>query len=86
MKQLIFNNQQKIQKKRKGKKRKGGKGKGNEMEKNNFSFIKGFLTENRNHVHQQKKLQLLLLKNKQRKNLKQLYIVTWQCFNPRVLR
>lgn len=56
MKQLIFNNQQKIQKKRKGKKRKGGKGKGNEMEKNNFSFIKGFLTENRNHVHQQKKI------------------------------
>lgn len=45
MKQLIFNNQQKIQKKkkkRKGKKRKGGKGKGNEKGKRILVLLKDF--------------------------------------------
>lgn len=88
MKQLIFNNQQKIQKKkeRKGKKRKGGKGKGNEKGKRILVLLKDFWQKIETMYISKKKLQLLLLKNKQRKNLKQLYIVTWQCFNPRVLR
>lgn len=43
MKQLIFNNQQKIKKKkRKGKKRKGGKGKGNEKGKRIWVLLKDF--------------------------------------------
>lgn len=45
MKQLIFNNQQKIKnkkKKRKGKKRKGGKGKGNEKGKKIGVLLKDF--------------------------------------------
>lgn len=43
MKQLIFNNQQKMQKrKRKGKKRKGGKGKGNEKGKRIGVLLKDF--------------------------------------------
>lgn len=43
MKQLIFNNQQKIKKKkRKGKKRKGGKGKGNEKGKRILVLLKDF--------------------------------------------
>lgn len=43
MKHLIFNNQQKIQKKkRKGKKRKGGKGKGNEKGKRILVLLKVF--------------------------------------------
>lgn len=71
-------------KERKEEKRRERKRKGKGKE--NLSFIKGFLTENRNHVHQQKKITTPPFKNKQRKNLKQLYIVTWQCFNPRVLR